>query len=152
MSSSPIAADLYFNQLQRNDSGIFQSMDCAARDIGRFILLQQNRLLASLHLCGSCYHHPVLMPVVVHLQGKACAGIYCNPFDLKALLYFQSRVTSPWSEYGAVYMIFAPFVVLQLINNLFDILGSVQRSDKNSICSLHHHGAVQSHGRHQSVF
>src|SRR5262249_39659575 len=68
-----IAADLYFDQLERNFAWIAKPVNAPNRNIDRFILMHDSRLATDCHLGGSPNDNPMLSAVKVLLHGKAGA-------------------------------------------------------------------------------
>src|SRR5438552_19179720 len=63
-----VAPRLDFYQEKRLLSHVFESMLGFDRDIGGFVFRQELDFVAPRYLRGARHHHPVLRPVVMHLQ------------------------------------------------------------------------------------
>src|SRR5712691_9101056 len=79
-----VAPRLNFYEEQRHLSHVFESMLGSDRDIGGFIFGQKLHLITSRHARSARYHHPVLRPVMMHLQRERFAHLDHDALHLKA--------------------------------------------------------------------
>src|SRR5258708_8381140 len=86
---------LNLDQKERGLAWIFQSMLGANRDVGGFVFRNELYFIVSRHPRGARYHHPVLRPMVMHLQRERFARFDHDALDLKALAGVDAFVVTP---------------------------------------------------------
>src|SRR5262245_32084658 len=77
-----IAADLHFDQLQRDFSRIGEAMDRTDRHIDGFIFVHQPHIVADRDLGDATHYDPVFRAMEVLLQRQPAAGMNADSLDL----------------------------------------------------------------------
>src|SRR6266545_1389436 len=90
-----VAPRLDFYEEKRDLPHVFESMLGLDRDMGGLVFGQKLYLVASCHPRGARHHHPVLRPVVMHLQRERFARFDHDALDLKALACIDALVVAP---------------------------------------------------------
>src|SRR5256885_6681876 len=80
-----VAPRLNLYQEKRLLSHVFEPMLGLDRDVRGFAFREDFDLLASRYPRGTRHHHPVLRPVVMHLQRERLARLHHDALDLEAL-------------------------------------------------------------------
>ena len=117
----------------------------------RFVGLEDERLVAPLHLRFAAHHHPVLAAVPVRLQRQGFARRDADPLHQKAVAGLERLGAAPGPVDGRVLAVFASALRLQSRNGRFDVLHARLVRDQHGIGGLHHHRAVEADGGEQAV-
>ena len=146
-----IAARLYLDDLEGQLARVGQPMHVAQRDVGRFVLTQQEGLLAVGDFGGALHDDPVLGPVVVHLQAEARAGIDDDALHLEARAGVDGVVPAPRAVDLAVGRGLAALFELECGDDLLDVLGLVLAGDEHGVGRFDDHRVVQTHAGDHAV-
>src|SRR5215467_3395372 len=118
---------LYLDDLEHDGARILDAMLHADRDVSRLVLLEEEHLLAAGDARRACDDHPVLGPMMMHLQRELRTGLDLQALHLKARSRFDAVVASPGTEYLTVERVLVTPALFQLQHELLHVLHSVLR-------------------------
>ena len=94
----------------------------------------------------------MLCPVVVHLQRQNTARLDHNAFNLKTLPGIDTIVGAPRAVHLAVDAAFRSALLLEDVDNFFDILGVVLVCYQDGISRFHDHQIAHTHAGDEPTF
>lgn len=92
---SQIAAGLDFDQLERNFSGVLQSVRRADWNIDRLVFIDELDEFIDGHTRRTSHDDPMLGSVMVLLQRELATGLYDDALDLMPLAIVDRLIRSP---------------------------------------------------------
>ena len=117
-----VAAGLDLYQFQRYLPGVFKPVHGPERDIGGFVFSDGYHFVAFGDAGCSPDYYPVLGAVMVSLQRETCPGIDSDALDLETVCAVYALVSSPGPVHPPVKQRLAPFLCLEMRNNIFYLL------------------------------
>ena len=123
----------------------------AQRNVGRFILGEDEHLLSAGDLGGALHHDPVLGAVVVQLQRQRGARFHRQALDLVAGAGVDAFVVAPGAEHATVELVLVAAEGLQLGDDFLHVLGAFATRDQHGVGGFDDHHAVQADGGDAAV-
>src|SRR5687768_8566564 len=97
-----IRAGLHLDDVQRDLAGILDAVLRAERNVGRLILLEQERLLAARDARSAGDYDPMLGAMMMHLQRHRGAGLDREALHLEAIAVVDAVVAAPGPKHFAM--------------------------------------------------
>ncbi len=116
---------------------------------GRLIFSQQELLAVDRYLPRPGEDHPVLGAVVVHLHGERPARLDGDTVNVEPRRLDHHIAAAPRTVDFAVSFVFAALVGLQVLHDLFHVLGAVFIHHQHRILGADDHQVLNADSRHQ---
>ena len=121
-------------------------------DVGALIFAHQFLDTIFLHHRRAFDHHPVLGPVVVHLQRQAGARLDLDLLDLPAFAFDHAVVVAPRTIDAAMGLAFGGAFPFQPAHDRLHLLGPVTVGHEHHVIGFDHHEIVHAQPHDQPVF
>ena len=93
----------------------------------------------------------MFVAVMVHLQGKRCAGLNLDPLDLEAVAFFKHRIRAPRAMHRAVELVGFVAGRFQLRVDVFDILRPCAIGHQQGVRRIDNHQITDTDRAHQAL-
>ena len=123
----------------------------ADRDIGAFVLSENDFLVPQRQLARSVDDRPVLTAVVMDLQADALPRIDDDTLDLVAVTLRQRRIFAPRAVHRDVFVGLAALVLLQLRDDLADFLRRAFLRHEKHVRRIDHEQIRKMHPDHEPL-
>lgn len=111
----------------------------ANRNKGGLVLGQQELLAIDRHLAGAGEDDPVLGAVVVHLHREGAARFHRNAVDVEARGLDHHVAAAPGTVNLAVALVLAALVLLEELNRLLHVLGTLAVHHQHGVLGADNH-------------
>ncbi len=102
-------------------------------------------------LRGSADDYPVLVSMVMHLEGQALLRLHDDAFDLETLAFSQNRVGSPWARHRPVNLYSLVLAQLELIDDSAHVLDSIAIGDQKRVDGINDYKILDANCRDYAV-
>lgn len=120
----------------------------ANRNKGGLVLGQQELLTVDSHLTGAGENNPMLGAMVVHLHREGTAWFHRDAVDVEARGLDHYVATAPGAVNLTVALVLAALVLLEELDRLLHVLGTLAIHHQNSVLSADNHQILYANGRH----
>ena len=140
---------LDLQHFQRNAARVFQAVLGANRNKSGLVLGQQELLAVNRHLPGTGEDHPVLGAVVMHLHREGASRFHRDAVDVEARSLDHHVAAAPGAVNLAVTLILAALVLLEELDRLLHVLGTLAVHHQHGVLGADNHQVLHANGRHQ---